>query len=318
MSKFSLAEQTNGIMAYSSEQQDAFWAKVMSKEVGVRIPTGFPELDKALGGGFSSGLHILIGSPGAGKTSYALQAADNMARRGHPVMFFSAEMRADDIKAKSYARQSLDTGQPMDANEILTLGGRKDGAAVAKQLSELYQPVGENIIIIPREKIDTPDAIEHIVDEFHEATGVTPVLFIDYLQQVAAKFPSGSDKQAVDSILAKIGDLGAKYDMTIILISSIGRSSYDKPLSLAACKDSGTIEYAADTIMALDYTDRAKGLDFCARHPNLPRKVTLKLLKNRFGCLGASVDFKFDAKYNNFTEIPRDGTNTADTAETTY
>ena len=318
MSKFSLAEQTNGIMAYSSEQQDAFWAKVMSKKVGIRISTGFPELDKALGGGFSSGLHILIGSPGAGKTSYALQIADNMARRGQPVMFVSAEMRADDIKAKSYARHSLDMGQPMDANEILTLGERKDGAALVKRLRELYQAVGDNIVIIPREKIDTPEAIEHIVDEYYEATGMSPVLYIDYLQQVAAKFPSGSDKQAVDTVLAKIGDLGAKYNMTIILISSIGRSSYDKPLTLAACKDSGTIEYAADTIMALDYTDRAKGPDFCARHPNLPRKVTLKLLKNRFGCLGASVDLKFDAKYNIFTEIPKDGMNTVDTEETTY
>jgi replicative DNA helicase len=290
----------------------------MSKEVGNRISTGFPELDKALGGGFCSGLHILIGSPGAGKTTYALQLMDNIAKSGRPVIFVSAEMRVEDIMAKVHSRHSLDTGQSMDANEILSLGGRKDGEAVARKLSEIYQPCGERTIIIPRERLSSQDAIEHIVDEYYEATEETPVLVIDYLQQLAAKFPSGTDKQAVDVMLSKIGDVGAKYGLTIILVSSIARTSYDKRLSIAACKDSGTIEYAADTIMALDYTDRAKGHDFCISHPQLPRKVTLTLLKNRFGCLGASVDFKYDAKYNNFTEVSKHSADMAKTAETTY
>ena len=55
-------------------------------------PTGFEVLDRNLGGGFRSGeLILLAGAQGLGKTTWALQAARNVALSGRSVLFFSFE-----------------------------------------------------------------------------------------------------------------------------------------------------------------------------------------------------------------------------------
>ena len=55
-------------------------------------PTGFDLLDRNLGGGVRSGELILLAGPqGLGKTTWALQAARNIALAGRSVLFFSFE-----------------------------------------------------------------------------------------------------------------------------------------------------------------------------------------------------------------------------------
>jgi predicted ATP-dependent serine protease len=55
-------------------------------------PTGFVPLDGQLGGGLRVGEPTLIGGPqGLGKTTWAIQAARNVARSGGRVLYFSYE-----------------------------------------------------------------------------------------------------------------------------------------------------------------------------------------------------------------------------------
>ena len=318
MSKLSLSALTQGILSYTAEQLGMFWRKVTSKEIGSRTPTGFAALDEFIGGGLRSGLYILMAVPGAGKTTLAMQIMDNIAIGGRDVIFFSAEMRVDDLMAKLLSRHSLKTAHPMDANEILALGNRPDAVSIAEELSAIYHPCAEHTIIVPRDQIDSLKAVERMLLEYQEATGQTPVVIIDYLQQLAAKFPAGTDKQAVDAVLTEIGDLSVKMDLPIILVSSVSRASYGKVLSMSACKDSGTIEYAADVIMGLDCIESEQSTNDCDEYPDRPRKVKLTLPKNRFGRRGASVDLTFDAKYNNFTEVRKRNTSGSKPTNGTY
>ena len=62
------------------------------------IPTGIPSLDGMLGGGLHAGsLNVIASRPGMGKTSLALQIAENLAATGRHVLFFELEMLKEQI-----------------------------------------------------------------------------------------------------------------------------------------------------------------------------------------------------------------------------
>src|SRR3954454_14350497 len=61
------------------------------------LPTGVPNLDLILGGGFFAGATvILIGAPGTGKTIMAQQICFNAARRGANTFYFTGYSESHD------------------------------------------------------------------------------------------------------------------------------------------------------------------------------------------------------------------------------
>ena len=69
------------------------------------VRTGFDTLDKMLDGGVKDGITVLGAMPGLGKTTFVLQLAYNVAAKGTPVLFFSLEMTAFTLIAKSITRE---------------------------------------------------------------------------------------------------------------------------------------------------------------------------------------------------------------------
>jgi len=71
-------------------------------ELPQRLPTGFGELDRALGGGLVPGSAVLIGGdPGIGKSTLLLQTAGRMARAGQGVAYVSGEEAADQVRLRA-------------------------------------------------------------------------------------------------------------------------------------------------------------------------------------------------------------------------
>jgi replicative DNA helicase len=67
-------------------------------------PTGFPSLDKALGGGLRQrDLVVLGGDIGSGKSALALAIALRAGAAGYPVVFFSGEMDEDRLLERALA-----------------------------------------------------------------------------------------------------------------------------------------------------------------------------------------------------------------------
>lgn len=66
------------------------------------IPTGFPSLNKILGGGFHNGsLNVIASRPGMGKTSFAIQCTADMCQNTEKSIYiFSLEMSSELIKKK--------------------------------------------------------------------------------------------------------------------------------------------------------------------------------------------------------------------------
>jgi replicative DNA helicase len=76
------------------------------------VPSGFPSLDRMLGGGLRrQDLIVLAGDVGSGKSSLALGIAVRVARAGTPVLFISGEAEPDRILERALAlegRASVD------------------------------------------------------------------------------------------------------------------------------------------------------------------------------------------------------------------
>src|SRR5947208_15972367 len=67
-----------------------------------RIPVGYAEMDRVLGGGLVAGSLILIGhEPGIGKSTLLLQVAGNVAKRTGAVLYISGEESIEQVKMRA-------------------------------------------------------------------------------------------------------------------------------------------------------------------------------------------------------------------------
>src|SRR3954469_8777802 len=68
------------------------------------VPTGFPSLDRLLGGGLRRGdLIVLGGDVGSGKSALALAVAMRAAQQRHKVAFYSGEISLDRLHERALA-----------------------------------------------------------------------------------------------------------------------------------------------------------------------------------------------------------------------
>ncbi len=296
---------TEMLVPYASAVTQPFWEDVKSGKAGIRIPTGFTDLDKILDGGLRVGLNMLLAAPGAGKTTLCLQMMDNFTRAGWDVIFFSGEMLIEDLMAKNYSRCSYvmdDESLRMTAGDILKLNENPYVNDIANALCEAYRPVAEKTVLVPKEKINSKTAIPEIVSAHIEATGNRPVVCIDYLQAIASKFGEATVKQNVDKFLNQLKDLCSQHDVPVLLISSVNRMSYKESLSLGSGKESGDIEYDADVLLGLEAQDSKKDKNNDSYvEPKGYRKMRIKVMKGRLAPEG-SVNLKMYAAYNYFEE----------------
>jgi len=94
-----------------------------------RLSTGFPELDRALGGGLVPGSVVLLaGEPGVGKSTLLLQAAERLSQEG-PVLYVSGEESAAQL-SRRLRRLGLSGEQIMALPEA-------DLEAICEQISRL-------------------------------------------------------------------------------------------------------------------------------------------------------------------------------------
>jgi replicative DNA helicase len=92
------------------------------------VPTGFPTLDRLLGGGLRRGdLIVMGGDVGTGKSALALAMALRAAEAGHPVTYLSGEMSPTRVQERLLAiegRASIDSlrSGTMDEETRASLG----------------------------------------------------------------------------------------------------------------------------------------------------------------------------------------------------
>ena len=284
------------------------------------IATGFSTLDNILDGGLYEGLYGIGAISSLGKTTFALQIADQIAAAGNNVLIFSLEMSRNEMIAKSLSRLTakitIDNGGDMKnaktTRGIMT-GKRYAGYnAIEKQLintavQEYTKIVGETlnprISIIEAMGTVGVDKVKEQVENYIKHTGKKPVVIIDYLQILAPHNEKSTDKQNTDYSILQLKRLSRDYKIPVIVISSFNRENYSVKVAMQAFKESGAIEYSTDVLIGLQLKGTGeKDFDVDDAKAKNPRQIEAVILKNRNGVTGKKIAYNYYTMFNYFSE----------------
>ena len=279
------------------------------------IPTGFKTLDAILDGGLYEGLYILGAITSLGKTTIALQIADQIAQQGKDVLIFSLEMARAELMSKSISRHTLQDvlengGDERNAktNRGITAGSRYAGyTQTERDLIErailAYGEYAQHIFIHEGIGDIGTDEVREIVRKHQLFTGRTPVVLVDYVQILAPYNVRATDKQNVDRAVLELKRISRDYKIPVIGISSFNRASYKEAVTLEAFKESGSLEYGSDVLIGLQLKGAGRSdFDPTEAKKKDPREIELVILKNRNGRTGGRIGFDFYAMFNYFAE----------------
>ena len=296
------------------------------------IPTGFSKFDRyALDGGFIPGLIFLGAISSLGKTSFILQAADNMARAGHDVLYFSLEMSKVELISKSLSRLTYVNCLARDGSnryakktsDLLrgTSYFNETEIGIVKEAIDEYEKSAPHMFIFEgndgeKDKdgnlkpLDV-NGIYKRVEKHYEVTGQRPVVFVDYLQILPPLDPRAVERAAINANVKRLKDLSRDFDIPVIVISSFNRQNYHTDVEMEAFKESGGIEYSGDLVLGMQLHGQEKEAQNTATREKFnqkrekrkdPRDIEIQVLKNRNGSISKSGMFKFYSAYNFFME----------------
>lgn len=297
----------------TEKQLESFLEAIKDENLVKPIPTGFKLLDETLNGGIKQGLYAIGAISSLGKTTLIHQIADNLAKDGHDVLFFSLEMDKFQMLSKSLSRLSYQIAEKEDKDtdkfalchsEIVQAYKLED-----KQKEMLYK-AKELYLSNYARKIKyefgakSGEEIARAVDNYINYTEKKPIVIVDFLQYV--KGTKQDARMATNENVAILKDLVVKYGIPVILISSFNRSSYKTQASMESFKESGEIEYISDVLIGLQLkncqgdTITQNNIDEAKAKPI--RSVELKLLKQRDGIATRTIHFKYNPRFNYFEE----------------
>lgn len=222
-------------------------------------PTGITALDDVLDGGLRSGLYALGAVSSMGKTTLAVQVADFIAEHGRGVLFVTIEQSAREITSKSLSRLTrvLSGGRcNTTATEALSASrrgrwGEQQAGAFLKSCEHYAARIAPRLRILEGTEQPSVSDVETVARMMAEHDGRPPVIFIDYLQLLAASSERDTDKQAIDKNVMTLRQLARDMKTPVWVISSLNRSSYSEGVTMDSFKESGAIEYGCDVLLGL-------------------------------------------------------------------
>jgi len=300
------AETTGIIRPYAVEAiaaegfLDALDARRADGRDFLGLDCGFRHLNHVLNG-LPDGVIILAGAPSCGKTTLAKQIADTVAEvEKVPVLFYSFEQSAEELRIKSLSRLSSVNSRHIWKGRAGNLEWKKVEAAAGEYL----QGTGPYLTIIEAGRKDTVEAIRAAaIMAQRKAGGGRVLLVLDYLQIIpAGKEAPDAIREKIDANLSELRRLSRDLKSPVLVVSSQNREAYkeNKPPTLAALKESGGIEYSADAVICL-WRDKEESERLTEKYKRLTVRVEAHVLKNRNGEL-SKIKLDFTPEWSLFTE----------------
>jgi replicative DNA helicase len=257
---------------------------------GDTIPTGFPSVDRVLGGGLRRrDLVVLGGDIGAGKSSLALAVALRVARQEVGVAFFSGEMDEERLMERALAlegRVAVDELRSAKLTEQTRAG--VGGAAVRLR--------GLPLNILP---LAAPD-LETLAERLDPLRQLGLVV-VDYLQLVPS--PAGTARSSQDEdlalVLQRLKALALDRRVALLVVAQLPKFEAKRPNPRPNLDDFGhlgSVKQHADVVAGL-YREEMYNPGF-----GVDGATELLVLKNRNGATGF-VDLYFYRRWMRFEDM---------------
>ena len=207
------------------------------------VATGFKNIDERINGLRGGQFVIVAGTPGAGKTTYAMNTVFNVAQKKN-VHVFSLEM----------AKQELIQRMIASAGGI-KLKRLQSATMVDDDWARLTMAVGRtkalNLVIDDGAALDISKVFSRCRRQNRKAK--IDLIVIDYLQLLKDK-TAGSRYEEVSSISRKLKQLAKELDCVVVALAQLNRKVMDRPNKrpvLSDLRESGQLEQDGDIIQFL-------------------------------------------------------------------
>lgn len=220
-----------------------------NKRDDLRYRTGYLDLDTIIEGLHKQEFTIVAARPGVGKTAFALQMAEYIAKHGVYTYFASLEMSEKQLGNRIVAREA-----EIDSH-VLRMGWLTD-----KDFEKIGQVIGEisNIPMVIDSKVATIQEIESRANELKQEKDLG-LIVIDYLQLLKSKSKFIGREQEVADISRRLKLLSKKLDIPIVALCQLNRETEKRrrPI-LADLRESGSLEQDADNVIFLYVEEEEK------------------------------------------------------------
>ena len=259
------------------------------------LPTGFRALDNLLSGLQPTDLVVLAARPAMGKTAFALNIAQNIARRDYSVGIISLEMSKEQLVERMFCA---------------LLGVDSWKMRTGKLADEDFARIGSVMDDLNQTKIFIDDsAISGIVELRTKARRLKAqfgldLLVVDYLQMmsVATKSSYQSNRvQEISEITRALKNLARELHIPVLALSQLSRAVEGRPSKipqLSDLRESGSIEQDADVVLMM-YRE-----DYYEEDSEKKGVTDVYIRKHRNGPTG-HIELMFEKEKMRFLDIER-------------
>ena len=286
------------IVGESYEQIDARYHN--SDELS-GVASGFYDLDAMTSGFQKSDLIILAARPSVGKTTFALNIAQNVGvKLKKPVLIFSLEMKKDQIVRRMLCSEAeIDMGR-------LTSGRMQNKDWL--DLSEAMGVLSESPIYIDDTPVLTITDLRAKCRKAAMKLGDIGLIVIDYLQLMEGSTKGGNADinrvNVISAISRGLKGIAREIDVPILALSQLSRDiekRQTKMPMLSDLRESGSIEQDADIVMFIHREDYYGKENVEVENRG---KAQIIIAKQRNGQVG-SIELLFQANISKFKNKAR-------------
>ena len=257
--------------------------------------SGFTDFDELTSGLQPADLIIIAGRPSMGKTTIAMNIAENVAIKGDsPVAVFSMEMPGD-----SLAMRMMSSLGRIDQNKVRT-GNLEDDEW--PRLTSAINLLADTQLFIDDTPALTPTEVRARARRLTREHGQLGLIVLDYLQLMQSPSSGENRVQQISDISRGLKALAKELNVPVIALSQLNRNLEQRPNKrpvMSDLRESGAIEQDADLIVFV-YRDEVYNEDS-------PDKGTAEIIigKQRNGPLG-TVRLTFLGQYTKFENFTGD------------
>ena len=242
------------------------------------VSTGFTDFDEMTSGLQASDLVIVAGRPSMGKTTFAMNLAENVAIKAKkPVAVFSMEMPGDQL-----AMRMMSSLGRIDQHKVRT--GKLDDDEWPRMTSAINL-LAETQLFVDDTAALTPTEVRSRSRRLMREHGQLGLIVLDYLQLMQSPSSGENRVQQISDISRNLKALAKELNVPVVALSQLNRNLEQRPNKrpvMSDLRESGSIEQDADVIVFI-YRDEVYNEDS-------PDKGVAEIIigKQRNGPIGTS------------------------------